>query len=96
MGKHGPKKEDLQEFGLSQELVIRTSERTQSRTGKWVNRELNDLEDVLKGMIDNPPDKADEALLQINLPIRDLDAIDDIYHNDACRSVYECLQEVMT
>lgn len=90
----GQTQDTLESFKLNHEVVIRAAEKAQARTGKWINRDSNDLEGVLQDMIDNAPDKPTDQLLRFNMPVCDLDNVKDIEYGQ-CDTIFDCLEDIM-
>ena len=76
----GQDPETLGKYDLTQEMVILAAERTQKRTGKFIYKGLDDLDDMFTDVVENPGPNNDltEDLLFFNTPVCDLDTIDKL------------------
>lgn len=90
--------EELEGYGLTQKMVIDTSEHRQAMSGNWIDRGLDVLAGDLAEWASNPPESLSESALPFNLPICELDNIDGLdWDGDECFGIPQvCLANIIT
>lgn len=77
-------------------MLIDAAEHRQGATGEWISRNLDFLADDLASLAQNPPNNVAEKLVQFNIPVCDLDAIDGIkYDDNTCVGSVGCMSSVV-
>lgn len=92
----GWKPEDLERYGLTQKMVIDTSEHRQAMSGNWIDRGLDVLAGDLAEWASNPPESISESALPFNLPVCELDNLDGLdWSEDECFGIPQlCLYDI--
>lgn len=78
----GQDQDTLEEYGLSQEIIIKAAERMQKMTGTFRSRDASNMEPFFKSLIDDPGKRDKSDYIYFNVPICDLDALDNINFDD--------------
>ena len=87
----------LERYGLTQKMIIDTSEHRQGASGNWIDRSLDTLQNDFKNWASNPPDNIGDATLSFNLPICELDNLDSLaWTKKDCQGTPQiCLMHLM-
>lgn len=74
----GQDKATLKAYGLDHETLIRAAKRIQGLTKQFKLRDLGNMESFFSDLIAKPDGRSDGDYICFNVPICDLDSLDDV------------------